>query len=575
MSDNQKIKLEQAKILYQQSPILLVGVLTTVAMVLFLFKDRIDDSYLLWWAGSVVILNIARLYLVSRFWRTEKIFSPHFWLNLFAVTALFSGVSWAILLQVLNSNSDQELLQLSFILTGMAAASLVTLSSYLPAYIMFIVPLALSFVVKLLTIQTADYSSIVYLVIVFLMAMLGFSILVNINTWDSIKLRLKNISLLEDVHIQKELAEKASNDKSRFLAATSHDLRQPLYALDLYLGALQAELHYPKQFELLDKVKLSSGTLSELLNALMDVSKLDSGGVLPHKKDFDLKNLVAEVCAEFEQQAKDKGIELQTDLENAYVHTDNILLGRMLRNLISNAVNHNENCQLIVSMNRSKSLIRIDIKDTGKGISNSELDNIFSEFYQLHNPERDRNKGIGLGLAIVKRLSGLLEIPIEVDSELGAGTCFSLIIPQAKASHAIAGSSEVEAISNMELAGLFIIVIDDEKTVVDAARALLRSWGCEVLVVSSQVELITTLEQDNYPVPDLVISDYRLRDNLTSLDAIQAVQKHFKSDIPAIIVTGDSSEKIRSEIAASNHTFLLKPINSQTLRKEIGQLLKS
>jgi signal transduction histidine kinase len=418
-----------------------------------------------------------------------------------------------------------------------------------------------------------EFSSIGLLVMIFLVSMLLFSILVNRNILDSIKLRLKNIKLLEDLNIQKDLADVANNDKSRFLVATSHDLRKPLYALDIYLGALGIDLKEPKQLDLLDKAQLSTSTLSALLNALMDVSKLDSGGVQPSPSCFDLNNSVLAICRDYEQAAKEKGIEIKTDLNQVSVNTDQVLLGRMIRNLISNAISHNENCCLTIATILDNDKVRLDISDNGKGIAKVELDNIFSEFYQINNPERDKNKGVGLGLAIVKRLSDLLLIPIEVESEIAKGARFSLTLAIEK--RKTSRINVIEPIENLALAGLFIIVIEDQQTVRDATKVLLRNWGCEVLVSSSQKKMIATLAKDNYPLPDLIISDYRLRDKQNGIDAVRAVDDYFKTKIPVLIVTGDSSAETFSEVADHNYSILIKPVSSLVLGSKIKAMLKS
>jgi signal transduction histidine kinase len=575
MFNDNKIRAEQAKILYQQSPIVLLATLLLVMLVISFFKSRLDQGFLIPWAAWIVILTSARAYLISSYHKQEKIESPDNWLKIYTVTTFLSGISWGILLlQVLNPVSGNEVLLLSFILTGMIAGALLPLSCYLPAYFVFSIPMLTPFAINMFRLEGIEFSSTGFLVLTFLVSMLGFSTLVNRNILDAIKLRISNIDLLEDLKTQKKLADIANSEKSRFLAATSHDLRQPLYALDLYLGALRTELRNSNQFELLDKVQISSKTLADLLNALMDVSKLDSGGVEVNAEYFDLMDVLLAICREYEQQAKDKGIEIKASLDEALVSTDPILLGRILRNLICNAINHNENCRLIVSTSLSNGKVKVDIIDSGKGISVIELNNIFSEFYQLNNPERDRNKGLGLGLAIVKRLADLLSLDIEVESEVDKGTRFSLTLALASDKRKIPRLKIIDSVDNIDLAGLFIIVIDDEKTVRDATKTLLRNWGCEVLSVSSQLELMTTLSQDNYPTPDLVISDYRLADKKNGLDAVCAVYDYFMVEIPALIVTGDSSEKIVSEITASKYTLLLKPISSQTLRGQIERMLK-
>lgn len=574
MDKDNKIQAEQARVLYSQSPIVLIATLLIMMIVLSFFKSRIDHGFLMPWALWILILTGSRAYLISAFQKKEKIEFPRYWLKIYTFTAFLSGVSWGVLLlQVLNPVSGNEVLLISFILTGMIAGALLPLSCYLPAYFSFSTPMLIPFAINMFTFEGVDFSSTGFLVIIFLVSMLAFSILVNRNILDSIRLRLNNIQLLDDLKRQQELADVANSDKSRFLVATSHDLRQPLYALDLYLGALRAELESPKQLEILDKAKLSSNTLGDLLNALMDVSKLDSGGVQVKAHCFDLMSMLIGICIEYEQQAKEKGIQVKANLDQVSVNSDPILLSRMIRNLISNAINHNDNCCLTISTILINDKVRIDISDTGKGIATSELDNIFSEFYQLNNPERDRNKGLGLGLAIVKRLSNLLAIPIQIESEVAKGSRFSLSLDIEKLK--LPELKKIESVDNLELAGLFIIVIDDEQTVRDATKMLLRSWGCEVLLSGSQTELMITLSQDNYPIPDLIISDYRLRDELNGLELVRAVHDYFMVNFPVLIVTGDSSEEIVAEIAASNYALLLKPVSSEMLRGTIQTMLAS
>lgn len=574
MHKDNEVHAEQAKILYSQSPIVLIATLLIVMVVVFFFKNRIDHSFLVHWALWILVLTGSRVYLIRTFQKRKKVKPPIYWLKAYAFAAFLSGISWGILLlQVVNPVSGNEILLLSFILTGMLAGALLPLSCYLPAYFAFSIPMLVPFAINMFTFKGLAFGATGFLVITFLVSMLAFSILVNRNILDSIALRLNNIKLLDDLKIQKDLADTANSDKSRFLVATSHDLRQPLYALDLYLGALRTELQYPKQIELLDKAKLSSTTLSDLLNALMDVSKLDSGGIEVKAHCFDLMGMLIGIGIEYEPQAKEKGIQIKTNLAHVLVNSDPILLGRMIRNLISNAINHNENCYLTLSTTVINDKVRIDISDSGKGIAASELENIFSEFYQLNNPERDRNKGLGLGLAIVKRLSHLLVIPITIESEVAKGSRFSLTLAVERLK--IPPFKKIEAVDNLELAGLFIIVVDDEKTVRDATKMLLRSWGCEVLLSSSQAELMMTLSLDNYPIPDLIISDYRLRDDQNGLELVRGVHDYFTVNVPVLIVTGDSSEEIISEIVASNYAFLLKPVSSEMLREKIQIMLTS
>lgn len=573
MSETKSIQLEQAKALYKQSLILFGTILLLIFIVMSFFRGHEYYNLLIIWAFVVFVLTVARVVLVKAFHRQISIDNPRRWLNAFAGSAFLSGVTWGVMLiNVLQPSLNSEILVISFILTGMVAGSLVPLSCYIPAFAAFAIPTLVPFSLYLLAQPDQATNLSGMLVILYLVALMGFSLMVNRNIIDSIHLRFANVDLLNDLQIQKELAEKANIDKSRFLAATSHDLRQPLHALDLYLDALQLQLEKPSDTELLDKASASSQALSELLNALMDISRLDSGAVQINAKIFSLTTLLSTIYSEYEQQAKDKGIIIQSHLDDVVVNTDPILLGRMVRNLIANAVNHNKNCVIEVSTRLDNDSMQFIIKDSGQGIATTELDNIFSEFYQLNNPERDRTKGLGLGLAIVKRLSLLLDIPVSVKSELGKGSEFSLHIPVATDELVeLEISDELEVV---DLAGLFIMVIDDESAVRDAVKSLLRAWGCEVLLASSQAELIETVMQDNYPIPDLIISDYRLRDNKTGVEAIVAIREYFKEEsLSALIITGDSSSAIALEVAAKNCHLLLKPVNSQKLRTEIEILV--
>ena len=574
MHNHNNIQRAQSQILYNQSPILLFVTILLMILVLWNYWTKVDQCLLIMWASLVSIQTMGRIWLVINFKKRSEQRTPTYWLNMFTFTSFLSGMLWGVaLLYILQPSLDSDILVLDFILTGMAAGSLVPLSTYLPNYYAFSIPTLFPSGLYFLNQQGTEYTITGSLVIVYLLALMGLSVFVNRNVLDTIRLRFENTDLLEETKIQRELAEKENRNKSRFLAATSHDLRQPLHALDLYLGALQIQLSEKNHLELINKASASSEALGDLLNALMDISRLDSGGVNINKSYFSLTILLASICNEFDEQAKEKNIVIEFKLDEIVVHTDPILLGLMLRNLISNAINHNENCDLSIATSESDGYASIDIRDNGQGIAASELNNIFSEFYQLNNPERDRTKGLGLGLAIVKRLSTLLNIPVDVASDIGKGTLFSLSI--AIENYEVMELNNTEIEHSVELSGLFIIILDDEESVRDAIKSLLRIWECEVLSVSSEDELMKTLEQDPYPSPDLIISDYRLRDDKIGVDAVRAVRDYFKLDIPALIITGDSSHSLVAEITREHCQLLLKPVNSKTLKSEIAKVLET
>lgn len=383
----------------------------------------------------------------------------------------------------------------------------------------------------------------------------------------SIQLKHENLALLDDVRSQKQRAEHANIEKSRFLAATSHDLRQPLHALDLFLDALDLQLVSEGNRELLGKARLSSQALGELLNALLDISRFDAGAVQADLSHFDLGSVVSSVVSAFDREAGSRGIEIKTELVDVIVFTDAVLLARMIRNLLSNAVKHNRQCKIIVRTVITGDGVIMEVTDTGKGIAKEELSNIFSEFYQLENPNRDRSQGLGLGLAIVSRLSTLLDIPVSVDSELGCGSTFSLRLMVDEGD--ISQINTPPELNRIDLTGVFIVVIDDEYIVRDAVRAMLRSWNCEVLSAESCSSMLTELTDEGYPVPELIISDYRLAEDRNGFDAIKRLRGHYQQQIPAIIMTGDSSNKIIELAEQSDCRVMLKPVGGDRLREAI------
>ncbi len=576
MTFEQNIRREQANILYQQSIILFTAILVLVGITLYYFSQDENIRLIQFWAVWIVILTLARMGVGYQYQTQQPVRQPEQWLFRFSVGTLLSGLSWGTLVWIIRPVLNDDILVIVVIYTGMVSGSLVPLSSYLPAYASFSVPMLTSLLYYLLWGQGGGSHTLTgLLLLIYILSMIGFSIMVNRNILATIKLRFSNLDLLEDLKAQKEAAEKANMDKSRFLAATSHDLRQPLHALDLYLEALNIRLSHSEDQTLINKARLSSQALSELLNALMDISRLDAGGIEVVQKTFPIQRLLYSVVGEFEAQAQEKGIKCVLELEPAVVQTDPLLLTRMIRNLVSNAIKHNSSCTLTIQTQQYATSLEVIIKDNGQGIAPSELDNIFSEFYQLNNPERDRSKGLGLGLAIVRRLSQLLDIPVAVDSQPGQGSEFRLRVKLAEISKDELENRDFSPGKDDDLTGTFIFIIDDEEAVRQATRTLLRSWGCEILSVNSEAALMTQLEQDRYPVPDLIISDYRLRDNKTGISVIQAVRSFYQQAIPACIITGDASTEIEQEVRQIQSQLLLKPVSGSALRNMIERVCQT
>lgn len=543
-----------------------------MTVVTIFFWGKVDQQILIIWLMFNIGLTIARIILVKSFHRLKpEGESLVKWGFLFAASATISGMIWgSIALLFLQPSDIEGVLLVVIVLTGMMAGSLVPLSSFMLAYYGFCLPALIPLSIAMLSQTTGALVLIGYLVLAFILVMLGYSFVVNRNLAESIQLRFENLELLDDLKLQKDIAVKANTDKSRFLAATSHDLRQPLHAMDLYLGALGNLLTSKEQKELLNKSRQSSVALSDLLGALMDISRLDAGDILVNRSVVEVSGILQDIYNEFEDQAKQFGITLKIRVHNAYADTDPLLLARMLRNLLTNALHHSQAKKILLTSRVRANKVYLEVRDNGCGIPESETEKIFSEFYQLNNPERDRNKGLGLGLTILKRLSVLLEHKIVLKTSPHRGCCFRLELSRIETGgdH----TTEVDYIQSADVSGLFIMLIEDEISVRDAMRTLLRQWGCELLAADSLSNLEKEISSLSYPPPDIIIADYRLRENKNGLQAIVSLRERFRVNIPAIVISGDTDKRIDKQVKQQGCEMLNKPVLPEVLRETIHQL---
>jgi signal transduction histidine kinase/CheY-like chemotaxis protein len=368
---------------------------------------------------------------------------------------------------------------------------------------------------------------------------------------------------------QLELANAA---KSRFLAAASHDLRQPLHALGLFLARLRAETNREERDRLLGRIDAAVIAMNELFNALLDISKLDGGGLALNKTDFPVARLLRRVEATFADMAREKGLRLRMVPSSLWVRSDVILLERILLNLVSNAVRYTTTGGIVMGCRHRGAFLRIDVCDSGVGIPENQQKNIFSEFYQVAGAERLENRsGLGLGLAIVERLGRLLDHPIELVSRVGRGSRFSVSVPIVGAPAETAPVSHTVT-SFDPLNGKFVLVIDDDERVLESMRGLLHGWGCRVITADSSVAALSALT-DHGKGPDLIVSDYRLANGSTGITAIEQVRCTVGAPIPAILVTGDTTPERLRDASASGFQILHKPVPPMTLRALLCRLL--
>ena len=360
----------------------------------------------------------------------------------------------------------------------------------------------------------------------------------------------------------------ANHSISRFLAVASHDLRQPLHALSLFVAQLGSTNDPIERRRLADKISAAVISMNELFNALLDISKLDAAGLQVNISNFPIDAILARLEVTFAAAALEKGLHLRIVRSSAWVRSDPLLLERILLNLTANAIKYTMNGGVVVGCRYSGGRLRIDVCDSGVGIAPDQQKNIFTEFYQVGNPASGRNDGLGLGLAIVERLCTLLDHPIAVHSQTGKGSRFSISIPVAEAQPVQSATAQT---SLDPLPGKSILVIDDDALVLDATRGLLESWGCRVAVARSGAEAKDML---NRRTPDLIVSDYRLGQGQTGIEVVAQLMKAFGSQIPVILISGDIAQNGVQDAQSSGHPLLHKPVNPMTLRSSMSRLLK-
>lgn len=368
---------------------------------------------------------------------------------------------------------------------------------------------------------------------------------------------------------QKNAAEMANAAKSHFLAAASHDLRQPMHAIGLYVEAMKPLLRGRQAASTLDKLAASVTALEGLFNAILDVSKLDAGAVQPHWQVISLREFLHDLANSLHMDAAHKGLDLRVRACAGNIHGDPQLLERILRNLIANALRYTDHGGILLSARRHGDKVVLQVRDTGEGISAANLPHIFDEFYQVHNPARDRSQGLGLGLSIVRRLAVLLDYPLSVQSEPGRGTVFNLLVPicEKPATQFVEQKSR-PAYTRMQGR---IAIVDDDWQVLDALKTLLIGWGLEVVAAECGDTLCAQLDA----APDVLLTDWQLAQGETGQHVVEKLAAKFpQARIPVLVITGDISIDSIDVTRLSELPALHKPVKPARLRALLTQMLR-
>ncbi len=576
------IRLEQISTLYNQTPVTYAALVVAALFLMIGTWGQRPAPPMIAWLIALCLLGVARFVLFFRYRRAQPLpADAKRWGDYIVIASAVNGCLWGlagVIMYVPDSPSQQAMLTVTLFVVAACATTLNPV--YLPSFYAFIVPALVPIILRTALEGDTPHLIVAALGTVLLVVSLVFGRNLHRVFADSLNRRYENVDLIEKLTEQKAFAERSQHEaeaanraKSQFLAAASHDLRQPLHALGLFTATLGEKVNGQSERSIVGNINASIESLESLFDALLDISKLDAGIIHAALQDFPLQTVLDQLEAEFAAEAAEKSLRFKVAPSSAVVRSDPTLLGRVLANLVSNAIRYTQRGGVVVGARRAGGQIRIEVWDSGSGIPDSYRDKVFEEFYQMGNPERDRKKGLGLGLAIVRRLLDLLSLKLELRSEANRGSVFKITVPRGEIDSASRFQSETGVSALDALRGKFVVVVDDERSVRDGMQALLGQWGCKVLSVSSVDEAIQALGKQS-DAPELVLADYRLRGNTTGIDAIRIIQARYGKEIASVLITGDTAPDRLRETRGSGYQLLHKPVRPAKLRALMSHLLQ-
>ena len=570
---------------YEYTPTALAGYFAGVCVVLLLFWSTAPVAVIVPWLLAFILMGSVR-YMVWRQFSRARPASPPEWaqwllrsnIGTIAAAAFWGATGW--LFYVHSAGLQQT--GLIIIIYTFCVAGVPVLSIQPRMYMAFAVLCLMPLVVRIALVDDADHYLLAgeLLLIITLTGVLANSyrqalqraIVLKVEA-DELSAKLRIETLAADA--ARREAEIANRAKTQFFTAASHDLRQPLHAMGLFAEALRQRVHEPEVAQLVNSINESVDALEGLFSELLDITRIDSGGIEVHEQHFEVGDILRKLRLNFEPAAFEKGLSLRLRGGAHVVFGDPLLAERILRNLVSNAIRYTNDGSVLVSCRRRGDRILLQVWDTGVGIREQEQAKIFDEFYQVPGGrvvDPEQRKGLGLGLAIVKRLAALMKAPLTMRSQSGRGTVFTLEMPPGKAPRPPAQVLPGKGPVGITLAGRLIVIVEDEPAVRAGLEVLLKGWGAEIVAFDSVAESAHWAQASDPAVvkPDLLIVDYRLEEGRTGVDAIRALRERFGASVPAILVTGSTMTGHDKEAQAFDFHLLIKPVVPNKLRAMIA-----
>jgi len=575
MHDSQQQR-DLVDLLFRQSYAVLFANLVIPLPVLYIFRNALSPTAMVIWLVALYALTLGRIVLARMYFRQAPARAEgKKWLWGNTLLSWASSLLWGWLGWLGFVHGDPQLFAFTcIVLTGLVCGAVPSLSAFPPAYVGSLTAMLSPVLVLCLSVADEQHATYSFFIVCLAGVNLYYSRVTYRSLCETIRLRQENSGLVQDLREQRDRARAADQAKSRFLAAASHDLRQPIHALGLFVGALSAlaergPVDARQARDIASRLRAMLGNLGDLLNGLLDISRLDAGVVPVAREPISLHKLFADLREAFAGTASERKLRWHVRDSRLWVDSDPLLLKRVLDNLLSNAFRYTPQGGVLLGCRRRGDELEIQVIDTGVGIHASQQEVIFDEFVQLHNAERDRKQGLGLGLAIVRHTARLLGHPLALNSQAGRGTCFSLRVPLAEAplqAPPLPPPAERGP-------GLGIMVVEDEVEVLQALCSLLEVWGHRAYPGTSALlacqRHIEASHGGRAPV-DLILTDYRLGDGQTGADAVRRIRSYLSRKVPALIITGDTSPERLREAAASGSQLLHKPLDTEQLRAAIS-----
>jgi signal transduction histidine kinase/ActR/RegA family two-component response regulator len=575
-ADQQILEEELLQLLARQGRRVPIPVFLTATLLAFMAAGRFQPPWIVWmWLALVALVLLVRWKILgvlpstTRWTRAEKL----------KITIFLSGINGVVhgaSVIFLPALAGLEKAFQAILLLGLCAGSVATTTGYRPVFVAFVAPTLLPLAVAWAIGSNTDGLRWTELSTALLILVFGALLMTLARDAfhlfkESFEIRQQQAVLNRQLRDALANAETANRAKTRFLAAASHDLRQPMHTLSLFGAALSMRPLDEGSRQIAKHMSTALQSLGAQLDALLDVSKLDAGVVPVRPTRISLEEFLHRIDSEFRPLAESKKLSLFIECpSDAICETDELLFGRIVRNLVDNAIKYTVTGSVTVQAQAVNSNWLLSIRDTGVGIADSEHEHVFEEFYQVDNPERDRTRGLGLGLSIVKRLTALLHIGMQMQSAPGKGTEFRLDVPrgrQARSPPTLHSSSSASS----SLAGVRVLVLDDEEAVREGMRSLMQAYGAEVRLAGCIAE---ALEMARREKPDIVLADLRLRGEENGITAISELRQ-VHPGLPALLISGDIAPDRLQQTLSAGVRALHKPVSVEVLRCAIDQELRN